>query len=172
MSMFRLAARVAAAMLLAFGLTACASFGKPVVMTQTFDPAAAAFINKEGKASISGQAFVRQPDGKVLRALGTDIYLVPRTAYADERFAAIYGSGDKPKWGVRVPDADPLYEQATRKTVATSGGSFRFERVADGNYYVVAMIFIPGGYTSIEFPIIERVTIANGRSARIVMRGY
>ena len=168
----RLVARFWAATMLVAVLSACASFGKPAVLTQTFDPAAAAFINREGKASISGQAFVRQPDGKVWRALGTDIYLVPRTAYADERFAAIYGVGDKQKWGARVQDADPRYEQAMRRTVASSGGSFRFDRVADGSYYVVAMIFMPGEYYGREFPIIERVAVRDGRSVRVVMRGY
>ena len=38
-----------------------------------------------------------------------------------------------------------------RKTVASSGGSFRFDHVADGSYYVVAMIFQPGG-VAFEFP--------------------
>jgi hypothetical protein len=33
-----------------------------------FDPAAAAVINVSGKASISGQAFVRRNNGKLLRA--------------------------------------------------------------------------------------------------------
>lgn len=155
---------------LCVALVGCASVGTPP-MTQRFDPAAAAFINSPGKASISGQAFVRQDDGKVLRALGTDIYLIPRTPYADERVAAIYGAGDKQKWGARVPDADPGYEQSMRKTVASSGGSFRFDHVADGNYYVVAMIFQPGG-VAFEFPILERVTVKDGQSVRIVMRGY
>lgn len=172
MFMLRWAAAGAAMLLVACCLSGCASFGKPMVVTQVFDPKAAAFLNREGKASISGQAFVRQPDGKVWRALGTDVYLVPRTAYADERFAAIYGTGDTQRWGPRVPEADPRYEQAMRKTVATSGGSFRFDRVADGNYFVMAMIFMPGEYSGTEFPIIERVTVKDGRSVRIVMRGY
>ncbi len=172
MIMLRRAASSAAVLFFAGCLSACASLGKPMVLTQTFDPTAAAFIHREGKASISGQAFVRQPDGKVWRALGTDVYLVPRTAYADERFAAIYGEGDKQRWADRVPVADPRYEQAMRKTVATSGGSFRFDRVADGSYFVVAMIFMPGDYSGDEFPIIERVTVKDGRSVRVVMRGY
>jgi len=158
-------------LVIAAGLSGCASMGGPVVLAQRFDPAAAAFINLEGHASISGQAFVRQTNGKLLRAVGTDVFLIPRTAYADERIAAIYGEGDKQKWA-RVPDADPLYEQYMRKTVASSGGSFRFERVPDGAYYVVAMIFLPGEFVSAEFPILERVTVSGGRSVRVVMRGY
>lgn len=153
-------------------LGGCASIGGQVALTQRFDPAAAAFVNTEGRASISGQAFVRQTNGKLLRAVGTDVFLIPRTAYSDERVAALYGQGDSLKWGVRVPEAEPLYGQYVRKTVASSSGSFRFDRVADGGYYVVAMIFQPGEYVATQFPILERVTIKGGRSARVVMRGY
>ena len=159
------------AALLCVALMGCASVGAPAAMTERFDPAAAAFINAQGKASVSGQAFVRQDDGKLLRAVGTNVYLNPRTPYADERVAAIYGTGDKQKWGARVPDADPLYEKSMRKTVASSSGSFRFDHLADGNYYVVAMIFQPGGL-AFEFPILERITVKGGQSVRIVMRGY
>jgi hypothetical protein len=167
------AAAVGAAMLVvALALGGCASMGAPLALTQKFDPKLAAYINAPGRASISGQAFVRQSTGKLLRAIGTDIFLVPRTPYADERITALYGERDQLKWGVRVPDADPRYEQYMRKTVAGSGGSFRFDHVADGGYHIVAMIFLPSEYIGGEFPIIERVTVAGGKSVRVVMRGY
>lgn len=167
----RILAAVATVMLLGC-LGGCASMGKPLAMRQPFDAAAAARIHVEGKASISGQAFVRQSSGKLLRAVGTDIYLIPRTAYSDERMAAVYGEGNTKKWGRNLADADPAYEEYMRKTVASSGGSFRFDRVADGGYYVVAMIFVPGEYSGFEFPILERVTVKGGRSVKVVMRGY
>jgi hypothetical protein len=159
-------------LIVAVWLAGCASIGRQPALTQKFDPAAAAFVNAQGRASVSGQAFVRQTNGKLLRAVGTDILLVPRTAYSDERVAALYGDGDTLRWGVRVPEAEPLYEQYVRKTVASSGGSFRFDHVADGGYYIVAMIFLPGEYIAHEFPILERVTVAGGKSVRVVMRGY
>lgn len=141
-------------------------------MTASFDAQAAAFVNAPGRAKISGQAFVRQNNGKLLRAVGTDVFLVPRTAYADERIRAIYGNLKRQSPGVRVPDADPLYEQYMRKTVASSGGSFSFEQVADGEYYVIAMIHLPSDTSFLQFSILERVNIEDGRSVRLVMRGY
>jgi hypothetical protein len=85
---------------------------------------------------------------------------------------ALYGGGKQLKWGVKLSDADPLFERYMRKTVASSGGSFRFDHVADGDYYVVAMIHLPNDSLFLEFPIMERVTVAGGKSVRLVMRGY
>ena len=160
-----------AAILIALVMSGCSPMRPAPVLTTSFDPQAASFINASGRARISGQAFVRRNNGKLLRATGTDVFLVPRTAYADERFAALYGSGKKRLW-IRGPETPPLYEQYTRKTIATSGGSFGFDHVADGDYYVVAMIHLPDDLLYLEFPIMERVTIAGGKSVKLVMRGY
>lgn len=164
--------RVAAILSLIFLVSACTSLRAPVVLTASFDPQVASFINESGSARISGQAFVRRNSSKLLRAVGTDVFLIPRTPYADERIAAIYGDRKQQRWGVWMPDADPLYEQYMRKTIASSGGSFSFNHVADGEYYVVAMIHLPSDYSFREFPVIERVSVQGGESVRLVMRGY
>jgi xanthine/CO dehydrogenase XdhC/CoxF family maturation factor len=163
---------VAFLLVVASALAGCTTYGQIVAISARFDPQAAAYINATGKADIRGQAFVRRNDGKLLRAVGTDIQLIPRTAYADERMAAIYGNGNKQKPGVRVPEADPDYLAHMRQTVARSSGSFAFEDVADGEYYVVAMVHLPSDHSKIEFPIMERVTVTNGKSVYVVMRGY
>lgn len=162
----------AAALLIVIVLAGCASTGAPLVSAVAFDARAADFVNASGKAKVSGQAFVRRTSGKLLRATGTDVLLIPRTAYADERIAALYGDGKQLRWGARVPAADPLYDQYMRRTVASSGGSFSFDRVADGEYYIVAMIHLPSDYLFLQFPILERVSVSGGRSVRVVMRGY
>lgn len=159
-------------LLLAVAASGCAPTGAPVVLTASFDPQAAAFVNATGRAKVSGQAFIRRNNGKLLRAVGTDVFLIPRSAYADERIAAIYGDGNQPIAGRHLPDADPLYETYMRKTVASSGGSFSFDRVADGEYYVVAMIHLPSEALFLQVPILERVRVEGGRSVRLVMRGY
>lgn len=167
----RIFARAATVLVLVAVISGCAATRVPV-LTATFDAHAAAIINAEGRAKVSGQAFVRRNNGKLLRAVGTDVFLIPRTAYTDERISAIYGEGKQPAASVQMPDADPLYEQYMRKTVASSGGSFSFDRVADGQYYVIAMIHLPSEVLFLQFPIIERVSIEGGRSVRLVMRGY
>lgn len=141
-------------------------------MRESFNPKAAAFIHATGRAKISGQAFVRLNSGKLWRATGTDVELVPRSAYADERIAAIYRERKYALHGVNIPDADPVYKTYMRSTVASSGGSFSFDHVADGEYYVIAMIHMPSEYSYREFPILERVTVKGGKSVKLVMRGY
>ena len=172
LSWHRALVRSAAILVLIAAVSGCVATRAPVVLMTSFDAQAAAFINASGRAKVSGQAFVRRNDGKLLRAVGTDVFLIPRTAYADERVAAIYGDGKQPRMGGQLPDADPLYEQYMRKTVASSGGSFSFDHVADGDYYVIAMIHLPSDYGFYQAAILERVSVQGGRSVRLVMRGY
>lgn len=165
--------RIVVVLVLAALVAGCVTTREPVVLTTSFDPAAAAFIKATGRAKVSGQAFVRQNSGKLLRAVGTDVFLVPRTAYADERIAAIYRGRKYALWGgAQMPDADPRYGEYMRTTIASSGGSFSFDRVADGEYYVIAMIHLPSEVVFLQFPIVEKVHVQNGRSVRLVMRGY
>src|SRR6218665_568187 len=110
-------AQALVAMVVVAGLGGCAAMGSRAGLTQSFDPGAAAIIKQEGKASISGQAFVRRSNGKLLRAVGTDVFLIPRNAYADERIAVLYGEGNTLRAGAKVPESDPLFEQYMRKTV-------------------------------------------------------
>ena len=165
-------ARLALLLVVAALVAGCSVSHRPVVLTTAFEPQAAAFINTTGRAKVSGQAFVRRNSGKLLRAVGTDVFLIPRTPYADERVAAIYGDGKRQQWGVQMPEADPLFEQYMRKTVASSGGSFSFDGVANGEYYVVAMIHVPSEAAFLQFPIVERASVVGGKSVRLVMRGY
>ncbi|MBI4920326.1 MAG: carboxypeptidase regulatory-like domain-containing protein [Devosia nanyangense] len=162
----------AAAVLFLLAVGGCATVGAPAVMAARFDPAEAAYVLAPGKAHVRGQAFVRQNNGKLLRATGTDVFLIPRTAYADERIAALYGERRQLRTGARLPDSDPLYDHYMRKTIASSGGSFDFDGVADGDYYVVAMIHLPAESVFLQFPILEQVTVKGGKSVKLVMRGY
>ncbi len=159
-------------MLMAALLTGCVSSLHGQTLTETFNPKTAAFINESGPARISGQAFVRQGSGKLHRAIGTDVRLIPRNAYADERIAAIYGDDKQQRWAGHVPDADPRYLGLMRTTIASSSGSFSFDNVADGEYYIIAMVFRPGEYRGHEYPIMERVTVKGGKNVKVVMRGY
>jgi len=169
---YRALVRSAAIVVLIAVISGCVATRAPMVLTTSFDAQAAAFINSSGRAKVSGQAFVRQNNGKVLRATGTDVFLIPRTAYADERIAAIYGDAKGRVRGGPIFEDDPLYKQYMRKTIASSGGSFSFDHVADGEYYVIAMIHLPNDIMFFEFPILERVSVQGGRNVRLVMRGY
>lgn len=156
------------AVLLMLAAAGCASMGSRVPLTARFDAKDAAYVFAEGKAHVRGQAFVRRNSGKLLRATGTDVYLIARTAYAQEQVARIF----RGKQALGLPRGEPLFNQYSRTTIASSGGSFDFEGVADGDYYVIAMIHMPSDYTFTQFAIMEEVSVRNGKSVKLVMRGY
>jgi hypothetical protein len=118
-----------------------------------FDPAAAAFIKKEGKATIKGHAFLRRGTGGVVNAAGEYVRLVPMTPFSQERFARLYG-GKKFISQISIPaaDADAEYASYTRTTKAESSGRFEFDKVAPGSYFVTTQVtwkkesaFLPNG---------------------------
>jgi hypothetical protein len=106
-----------------------------------FDPAAAAFIHKEGKAKIEGHAFLRRPDNAVENAVGQTVRLIPVTPYSETRFAQFYkGKKFLPAFQIPKIEADPEYASYTRTTTSDSNGRFEFDNVAPGKYYVATQI--------------------------------
>ncbi len=113
----------------------------PVSATARFNPAEAAYIKKTGTVSISGHAFWRDENGGVTNAAGEVIRLVPATAYARQRFAALYhGRGSIPADEISNTPVDPQYADYTRTTRAESNGRFDFDNVAPGEYFVTAQV--------------------------------
>jgi hypothetical protein len=107
----------------------------------TFDPKAAAFIHKEGKATIEGHAFLRRPDNAVENAVGQTVRLIPVTPYSEARFAQFYkGKKFLPAFQIPKIEADPEYASYTRTTTSDSNGRFTFENIAPGKYYVATQI--------------------------------
>src|SRR5437588_4662803 len=77
------------------------AFGAVAAYAQepAFDPKAAAFIHKEGKATIEGHAFLRRPDNVPENAVGQVVRLIPVTPYSEARFAQFYkGKKYMPAW--------------------------------------------------------------------------
>lgn len=127
----------------ALALAGCQSVREPSpgVVTASFDPVEAAFIKKAGTGKIDGHAFWRDGEGGTINAAGEIIRLVPATAYARERFAALYGGGRTvAASAIRQMPADPTYEGYTRTTRAESNGRFTFDNLAPGTYYVTSQI--------------------------------
>ena len=106
-----------------------------------FDASEAGFIHKQGKATIDGHAFVTNKSGGAVNAAGQAVWLIPSTAYARQRFAAIYGARKSvPAIAIPTADSDPAYVEASRKTTSESGGKFSFDKVAPGDYFVVSQM--------------------------------
>lgn len=105
----------------------------------TFKAAEAAYIHKAGETRITGEAFFVDRQGKVHRAAGETVRLVPATRYARERFVRLYG-GRKFIQANAIPRIapQPEYVRFTRTAVADGRGRFVFDNVGPGAYYVTA----------------------------------
>jgi hypothetical protein len=150
----------------AAGLSATLAFAQE----PAFDPKAAAFINKEGKASIEGHAFMRRPDNAVENAVGQTVRLIPVTPYSEARFAQFYrGKKFLPAFQIPKIEADPEYASYTRTTTSDSNGRFTFENVAPGKYYVTTQIMWrpKGNFFSEGGAIYDIVTVPNKDTKKV-----
>ncbi|WP_244613236.1 carboxypeptidase regulatory-like domain-containing protein [Methylosinus sp. Ce-a6] len=136
---------VVCAALAPLALSACNSAAPDL----RFDPAEAAFIRQEGKATIEGQAFLRDRQGhlNVRYAAGEVVRLIPATAYAQARFAQFYGTRKFiPALFMPTPTQEAEYAAYTRTTKAGATGRFAFDKVAPGRYLVTTQLtWVPKG---------------------------
>ena len=153
----------------------------PFSTTTEFDSAGAKAMLGEGKNSLRGSAVMRQRDGSVVTCAGTEVRLVPSTAYTDERMLALYGNieaGFNPAyWGeteLKVKKEIPEYHQIFKQTTCDAQGFFKFNNLVDGSFYVISTMTWEVG-SGIQIRIIDggtlmqRVTVKGGESKEIVL---
>lgn len=157
-------------------LAACAAPTTPIVTTVPFDPQEVAFIQQRGPASIEGQAFMRQQGGGVVTCAGEEVALIPAGRYATQRITGIYGnnqSGFAPLYTLGRTDdttADArAYAAAARLTACDAQGNFRFDGVANGDYFVTTAVRWMAGNYGQGGALMQRVSIRNGQSQRILL---
>lgn len=110
-----------------------------------FDRDQAAEAIKDGPNSVSGSAFMRQRGGGVVTCAGSDVLLIPVTAYSTARMAYIYpstsgGHAQVPATRLGFDPDPPEYSQLRRVVKCDARGDFTFEAVADGDFYVVTNV--------------------------------
>jgi hypothetical protein len=164
---YQMIRKLATAALAALCLSACTSS----TLTTSFNASEAAFINKQGTATITGQGFLRRNDGVVVYAAGSEVRLVPQTPYSNERFRSIYGAAKQSYFGGTFKNDTPEYYDYTRTTVADGEGRFTFSNVSAGSYYLTTSVVWMAGYSRQGGAIMERVTVQNGQSVNVVMSG-
>jgi hypothetical protein len=140
-------------------------------ITSTFNPVEAEHINRQGTATISGQAFLRRNDGVVVYGASSDTVLVPASTYAKERVAALYRGGKVNSFVPSPKNTDPRYEQMARRTKNDGEGRFTFDRVADGDYFVMTTVMWMAGDWRQGGNIMEPVTVRNGQGINLIMTG-
>jgi len=156
-----------AALALALCLAACS----PTTLKSTFNATDAAFINQKGTGTITGQAFLRRNDGMVVYAAGSEVYLVPKTPYSDERFASIYKGSKISYFGSTFKNDSAEYYNYTRKLIADGEGRFVFTDLAAGSYYLTKNVTWMVQYAQQGGWLMERVTVSNGQTSNVIMSG-
>lgn len=159
-------------------LSACANLPqeKPVVhiTVATFDKSTTEKLVAEGKNTIKGSALIRQQGGGVVTCAGQKIMLTPATEYSSERISTIYGNKERGFISARTPPIYfqpnvPEYFELSRTTICDAQGYFKFEKVADGDFFVTGAIIWMVGYSKSGGNLMQRVSVSKGELKEIVL---
>jgi hypothetical protein len=156
-------------------IVGCASTSK---MTQTFEPKNVEWVLEEGTRTITGQAFLKTLGGDVKTCAGNAVYLIPSSAYADERIQYIYGTGmngynpHMTFLGKRLPDADPRYGGYNIQGICDASGNFEFSNIPEGNYYLLAAVLWQTRANSLNYEggwLMQRLDVKPESSRKYIM---
>ena len=162
---------IAAAVLATGGLLGCVAppqyVPPPVWLIKSdFNAEQAAAAMRPGPNTIRGSAFMRQGGGGVVTCAGRTVSLIPATRYADDRFAGIYTfNADRAAARFRSIRFDPYesgYDKFMVETRCDAQGSFKFEQVADGTFYVETSVSWVVAREEQGGRLVHRVTVNGG----------
>lgn len=126
-------------------LVAMAATASTIQLDSTFDIDAVKWVRESGDAVVSGKAFLTLRDGTVKNCAGFAIELLPVATYSSERIFRTYGNNhagqvlledNPPKF---TPDA-PGYHEYLLKSSCDAQGTFTFQKVPAGDYFLMAFI--------------------------------
>jgi hypothetical protein len=155
------------AVLLCFGLF-LASCAAPLPIA--FDADSASNIVKPGNNTIEGTAFTASPSGYVRNCSRGDVFLVPKTRYAQMWFAqAFQGRSYAYRIAVDQMPANEGFEKYRREGECDKEGRFRFEQVADGDYYVFVRIFWLLRWQRNGYALMAPVAVSHGMTTNMAL---
>jgi hypothetical protein len=159
--------------LLAFTLLAGCAGPQVVTIDAEFDSTGAAALLQPGSNTITGSALIRQSGGGIVTCAGNPVHLIPATNYAAKRVNWIYGTANFSPFPTHItfqPEV-PAYQQQTRQATCNAQGFFRFDKVADGDFFVQStVVWKVGQYQTIQGGgLIRRVSVKDGQTADITL---
>jgi hypothetical protein len=161
----------------AVALNACAWQDTKWLPREVYNPAETAWSQAPGSNSISGQVLMASLTGEIRSCANQTIRLVPDSGYARLRFMELYGSdvagmSKGLNYGPYGPDrSDPRYLTAARTTTCDASGTFKFDGVANGTYYVLSTMLWSTSNTA-DAPgtaAFKRVQVKDGQSAEVAL---
>lgn len=157
-----------------FAMAGCAVTRPLHQISAPFDAAHAQRLVQDGPNTVKGSAFMRQRGGGVVTCAGETVHLIPATAYAEERMRVLYRTalGSGVNFGVNYDFQPEPHEYFTleRVTKCDAQGNFVFERVADGEFFVVTTIRWSVAYGATQGGnLMHRVTVTGGQVVNVIM---
>lgn len=152
----------------------------PKVYINQYDPILTKTLNeKVGNGSIQGTAFLRQGGGGVVTCAGNEVILVPKTPYSteyleDEFISHRNGSFDSKGKGYKKTGFLGYYYIITpdgekKSTNCDAQGNFIFDKVGDGEYYVITNVNWEVGRDTQGGNLSQYVKLLNNESKKIIL---
>ena len=153
-------------------LAACGSRG--VTLQAPYDHAAAAKQLEPGTGTVKGSALMRQRGGGVVTCAGLPVHLMPVTPRAREWAGHLYGGSQGGFYNVGagtldISDDGSGFVQAIRTTHCDAQGNFRFDQVAEGEFFVFTRITWHAGSALQGGSLMRPVRLTNGGTSDIVL---
>lgn len=151
---------------------------EPVPLKSRFDPAAVQWVTQPGDSQVTGTAFLVLADGTRKSCAGFKVELLPVADYSNERIGLTYGNNRSGQILLEqnppafTPD-DPAYHELLLESQCDAHGSFVFERVPAGEYYVMVFVIwndaVGDGNQRQGGAVMERIRVPSGARMNIAM---
>jgi len=173
--------RIAISACVAIVLFGCASPTKQKISLQsTFNKEQAQKLMAAGPNTIKGSALMRQVGGAVVTCAGQAIGLYPVTEYSTERVKHIYGNDNIGMISAFVAqhnlnpfeNTDEDYRTLSKSTQCDAQGFFKFEKIADGEFYLTSSIMWKSNPSSMYYEggiMMRKVKVQGGEIKELVM---
>lgn len=157
-------------------VSGCAQLGlapQGTALSTPMTPAEIEWSRKTGNNTVSGTASLKS-GGDVHTCAGQSANLIPDSAYARARMAAIFGNTTK---GMRAASLQPVkferddqvYVSSLRTTRCDASGSFSFPRVPDGVWYVTTSVKWDGGAEVAGGSMMRQVDVRGGKLMKVML---
>jgi hypothetical protein len=143
-------------------------------LSTKFDKEEAQKLLKDGPNTIKGSALIRQAGGGVVTCAGREVRLVPATAYASERIGYIYNNGSSgfaPAYKqTQFSENETDYFVNVKNSMCDAQGYFKFEKVADGEFYVLTnILWRVNQYNNEGGALMRKVKVNAGEIKEVVL---
>lgn len=122
-----------------------------------------------GASVLTGQAFMTQRGGGVVKAAGRTVTLDPATSVGIE-----WWTKAGTKWVFRsFTPSSPSFQRARRTTVADAEGRFRFKELPPGKYFVRTDVTWDVPYHGPQGGLVGRmVEVTTGQDAEVILSEF